>query len=387
MPLLTVNVGSSSVRLVGYDARERAVASEHLELTAAGAQHSDAGPSDAAAQTFTPHAEHLQMLRALAGRAELQPLEAVVHRVVHGGTALTRPCRIDAAVEAQIEALGELAPLHNPPALAWIRACREALPAIAQIAVFDTAFFASLPAVARQYALPGELMRRAQVRRFGFHGLAHSYLWNRWQQLRAPGTGGRLISLQLGSGCSVAAIRDGAPQDVSMGFSPLEGLVMGSRCGDLDPGLLLYLQRREGWSGEQAEHYLNERCGLLGMSGESADVRALEASGSPAARAALELFCYRARKYIGAYLAVLGGADAIVFGGGIGEHSASVRAQILQGLEWAGVALDAQLNAAARGSEARLCNAQSRIDLRVLPVDESRILAAEARAELARRGA
>src|SRR6185437_9081007 len=142
---------------------------------------------------------------------------------------------------------------------------------VPQIAVFDTAFFAQLPLVARQYALPEALTRQGHVRRFGFHGLAHGFLWERWQQLRGPGSGGRLISLQLGSGCSVAAIRDGAPLDVSMGFSPLEGLVMGSRCGDLDPGLLLYLQRREGWSIDQAEHYLNERCGLLGLSGESAD--------------------------------------------------------------------------------------------------------------------
>ncbi|HTT05798.1 MAG TPA: acetate/propionate family kinase [Steroidobacteraceae bacterium] len=369
MPLLTVNVGSSSVRLVGYDAGERPVVSEHLDLPTAEAR---------------AHPEHLAALQALLTRAELQPLEAVAHRVVHGGEELTRPCLIDAAVEAQIEVLGELAPLHNPAALAWIRLCRELCPRVPQIAVFDTAYFARLPLVARQYALPQALTRRGHARRFGFHGLAHRYLWNRWQQLRAPASGGRLISLQLGSGCSVAAIRDGEPLDISMGFSPLEGLVMGSRCGDLDAGLLLYLQRREGWSCDQAEHYLNERCGLLGMSGESADVRQLEASGTTAAREALELFCYRARKYIGAYFAVLGGADAIVFGGGIGEHAVGVRARILQGLEWAGVLLDARLNAQALGSEMRIAAADSRIDVRVVPVDESRLLASEARAALKR---
>jgi acetate kinase len=367
VPLLTVNVGSSSVRLVGYDAGERPVVSEHLELASAGAR---------------AHPEHLQALQALTARSELQPLEAVAHRVVHGGEELTRACLIDAAVEAQIEALAELAPLHNPAALAWIRLCRQLLPQVPQIAVFDTAYFARLPVVARQYALPQALTQRAHVRRFGFHGLAHRYLWSRWQQLRAPARGGRLISLQLGSGCSVAAIRDGEPLDISMGFSPLEGLVMGSRCGDLDAGLLLYLQRREGWSCDEAEHYLNERCGLKGMSGESADVRQLEASGTSAAREALELFCYRARKYIGAYFAVLGGADGIVFGGGIGEHSAGVRARILQGLEWAGVILDARRNAQALGSEMRIAAADSRIDVRVVTVDESRILAAEARSAL-----
>jgi acetate kinase len=368
MSLLTVNVGSSSVRLVGYDPQERAVVSEHLEIAAA---------DEIAARS-------LQMLKGIAGCAQLQPLQAIVHRVVHGGHALTRPCRIDAQVEAQIETLGELAPLHNPPALRWIRACRGLLPDVAQIAVFDTAFFAALPRAAQLYALPRSLTEAYQLRRFGFHGLAHNYLWNRWQRLRASGAGGRVISLQLGSGCSIAAIRDAAPLDISMGFSPLEGLVMGTRCGDLDPGLLLYLQRREGWSDLQAEQYLNERCGLLGLSGESADVRALEASGSAAAREALELFCYRARKYIGAYLAVLGGADAILFGGGIGEHAAGVRARILQGLEWAGIVLDPQRNAAALGTEASIGSVDSRIDLRVIPVDESRILASEARALLGR---
>ncbi|HLK70696.1 MAG TPA: acetate/propionate family kinase [Steroidobacteraceae bacterium] len=373
MPLLTVNVGSSSVRLVGYDARERAVVSEHLELAAGDPQHSQSNP----------HSEQ-HPLRALTARADLQPLEAIAHRVVHGGEALTSPCRIDAAVEAQIDALAELAPLHNPPALRWIRACRDARPDVPQIAVFDTAFFAALPAAARSYALPPELCRRHHVRRYGFHGLAHSYLWSRWQQLRVPGRGGRVISLQLGSGCSIAAIHEGAALDVSMGFSPLEGLVMGTRSGDLDPGLLLYLQRREGWSSEQAEHYLNERCGLLGLSGVSADIRQLESSSTTAAHDVLELFCYRARKYIGAYLAVLGGADAILFGGGIGEHSALVRAQILQGLQWAGIELDPERNAQARGSESRIGADHSRIDIHVVPVDESRILANEARAVLAR---
>jgi acetate kinase len=370
MPLLTVNVGSSSVRLVGYDARERVVGAEHLEGSPPAAQ---------------PHAQQLDVLRALATRPDLQPLEAIAHRVVHGGETLTRPSRIDRQIESQIESLGELAPLHNPPALAWIRACRALFPEVPQIAVFDTAFFTSLPTVARQYALPPELVRRHHVRRYGFHGLAHSFLWSRWQQLRAPVVGGRLISLQLGSGCSIAAIRDGAPLDISMGFSPLEGLMMGSRCGDIDAGLLLYLQRREGWSIEQAEHYLNERCGLLGMSQQSADVRALEASGSVTAREALELFCYRACKYLGAYLSVLGGADAIVFGGGIGEHASGIRAGILRGLEWAGVMLDPNRNAENRGSEACISAAGSRIGVYVVPVDEARILAAEARTALAAR--
>lgn len=348
--LLTVNVGSSSVRLVLYaDGQRRAEL--HLE-----------GSADPVA-----------LARAARELGVATP-EAVAHRVVHGGERFTRSCRIDAAVEAQIEQLSELAPLHNPPALHWIRAARAAWPAAAQIAVFDTAFFSQLPAIARRYALPAA-SQHWPIHRYGFHGLAHRYLWQRWAQL---GGMGRVITLQLGSGCSVAALADGAPLDTSMGFSPLEGLVMATRCGDVDPGALLYLQRQTGWSIEQLEYALNHDSGLLGVSGVSKDLRALLASSEPAAREAVELFCYRARKYIGAYLAVLGGADAILFGGGVGEHLSSIRATILQGLEWAGVTLDVAANEAAVGREARISTAGSHVAVQVIPVDESLIMAQEA---------
>jgi len=362
MSLVTVNVGSSSVRVAAFDERDRPLAEQHIES------------QELAATT---------LLQQFAARAKVQPIEAVCHRVVHGGERFTAACRIDASVEQAIEQLCELAPLHNPPALQWIRAARALFPQAPQVAVFDTAFFAHLPPVARSYALPWQLVQRYHLRRYGFHGLAHSYLWRSWEQLRPPGAGGRAICLQLGSGCSIAAIRDGVPLDTSMGLSPLEGLVMATRCGDVDPGLLLYLQRQEGWSSDQLEQCLSQRSGLLGLSGESADVRVLLASDSEAARLALEVFCYRARKYVGAYLGVLGGADVILFGGGIGEHVATVRARILSGFEWAGVALDAARNEAASGNAPmRIASADSRVDVRVIAVDESRILASEARAAL-----
>jgi acetate kinase len=363
MSVLTVNVGSSSVRMVCYDERDRVLAEQHLEGHELPAS---------------------RLLREFAERARVRPIEAVAHRVVHGGQTFTAPCRIDASVEQGIDALSELAPLHNPPALVWIRAARALLPEVPHVAVFDTAFFAELPLVARSYALPADLVRQYQLRRYGFHGLAHSYLWRRWERLRTPGSGGRAILLQLGAGCSVSAIRDGLALDTSMGFSPLEGLVMATRSGDVDPGLLLYLQRQQGWSIDALEHCLNARSGLLGVSGQSADVRELLASERPEARLAMDLFCYRARKYLGAYLVVLGGADAVLFGGGIGEHAPRVRAQILQGLEWAGIALDAARNEEARGVEMRIATAQSRTDVRVIPVDEASILASEARALLKR---
>jgi acetate kinase len=362
--LLTVNVGSSSVRLGSYDEHDRLVARQHIE---------DQGEADAA-----------PLLQQFAQRPGVQPIEAVCHRVVHGGERFTAACRIDVQVEQALEQLSELAPLHNPPALAWIRAARELLPQTPQVAVFDTAFFATLPPVARAYALPATLVQRHRLRRYGFHGLAHRYLWQRWERLRPPGAGGRVITLQLGSGCSAAAIRDGSPLDTSMGLSPLEGLVMATRSGDVDPGLLLYLQRQQGWDAAELERCLSQRSGLLGVSGESADARVLLlASAGAAAALALDLFCYRARKYIGAYLAVLGGADAILFGGGIGEHLPVLRARILQGFEWAGVVLDAARNeTAVADEETRIAAAHSRVDVRVVPVDESAILVNEARAVL-----
>jgi acetate kinase len=245
--------------------------------------------------------------------------------------------------------------------------------------------------VARTYAVPAAWAGRDALRRYGFHGLAHGFLWQRWLELRTGGraqpAAGRVISLQLGSGCSIAAIRDGRALDTSMGFSPLEGLVMGTRCGDVDPGLLLYLQRQHGWSAGELEQRLNRECGLLGLSGLSADVKVLLAAASgPASEAvqlALEIYCYRVRKYLGAYLIVLGGVDAILFGGGVGEHAPALRARMLEGLAWAGVVLDPLRNAAARGGDARIGADAAAVELAVLEVDESAVLLREARQVLA----
>lgn len=360
--LLTVNTGSSSVRLDLLEARDagvaQAVASYHESLDS---------PPEA-------------MLREFLRGRDARALQVIAHRVVHGGARFTAPCLIDDSVEQEIERLAPLAPLHNPQALAWIRACRSLCGAqVPQVAVFDTSFYAALPEVAYTYALPHALAAQHAIRRYGFHGLAHQAMWQHWCMLEPQRAGaGRVISLQLGAGCSISAIVDGVPQDTSMGFSPLEGLVMATRCGDLDPGVLLYLQREGGMTVEALDHMLSQESGLLGLSGVSADMRALLASSEPHARLAVDLYCYRARKYIGAYLAVLGGADAIVFGGGVGEHAPEIRARILQGLEWAGIALDARRNQTALGVEARITHADSPVAVWVLPVDEAAILAKEA---------
>lgn len=366
MSILTVNAGSSSVRLAAF-------APEEAELRVRGVERHDLGagwPGELLAAFVNRH---------LPARPRL-----VAHRVVHGGARLTSTRRIDAGVEAEIERIAPLAPLHNPVALAWIRAAREVLGAdVPQMAVFDTAFYAQLPAVAATYALPRELITRHGLRRYGFHGLAHQALWSRWRELRPDvPDGGRVISFQLGAGCSVTAIDRGRPLDTSMGFSPLEGLVMATRSGDVDPGLVTFLQRVEGLSAADMERLLNESSGLLGVSGLSGDLRLLLAADDPRARLAVQLYCYRARKYLGAYLAVLGGADAILFGGGVGENAAAVRAGILDGLDWAGIRLDAAANTAAVGREGRISAADSRIEAWVIPVDEARILAQEALAAI-----
>jgi acetate kinase len=359
--ILTINTGSSSVRLSAFD-------SEQTPPCSLFAQHLDA-------ETGAPE----ELLRAFLQAHDLNAVAVVAHRIVHGGAQFTAPTPLDAEAERAIGELSLLAPLHNPRALRWIEAARSVLgAAVLQVGVFDTAFFAQLPEVAATYALPRDLCKKHGIRRYGFHGLAHGAMNRRWRELRPDiENGGRVISLQLGAGCSMTATRDGKPQDTSMGFSPLEGLVMATRCGDVDAGVLAYLQREEGLLPYEIESLLNTESGLLGVSEISADMRDLLESDAPAARLAVELYCYRARKYLGAYLAVLGGADAIVFGGGVGENAAPVRERILSGLEWCGLVLDKKANAAATGMEARISAPQSGIEAWVIPVDEAATLAQE----------
>jgi len=362
MTLLTVNAGSSSIR---------------LDLFAL-----DPGGPKRLASFHEVRAEHqaADRLRDFLEREAARPIAAVAHRIVHGGERLVAPCLIDGGVEAEIARLAPLAPLHHPVALAWLHACREVLgERVPQVAVFDTAFYAALPEAASTYALPRDLCRKHGLRRFGFHGLAHLAMWRRWQGLRPElKNGGRAISLQLGAGCSITAVREGQPVDTSMGFSPLEGLVMATRSGDVDPGLLLFLQRAEDLSPAQLEALLSECSGLLGVSGASADMRELLASQDAAARLAVSVYCRRALKYVGAYLAVLGGADAVLFGGGVGENAPAVREKILAGMEWAGILLDPESNRATAGKQVRISTRKSSVEIWVIPVDEATVIAEDA---------
>ena len=311
--------------------------------------------------------------------AGIRSLVAVGHRVVHGGERFSASVLIDDEVVETIEALNDLAPLHNPACVSGIRAARSALgSSVPMVAAFDTSFHHTLPEYAATYALPYELSLRHKIRRYGFHGLAHRYSTLRYAEIAAiPLDRVNIVTLHLGNGCSASAVRCGRSVDTSMGFTPLEGLVMGTRSGDLDPAVVGYLCRREHVPVAEVETWLNKRSGLLGLSGRSSDMRDLvEHCGDDArARLAIETFCYRTRKYLGAYLAVLGEADAVVFSGGIGENSSLIREKILTGMEWCGLELDGERNAWVVAAEGRISLSRSRIHAYVIPTDEEALIA------------
>jgi acetate kinase len=363
--VLVVNAGSSSVRFAlaeveGGASRIRTRARHDRE--------------DA------ENADHLAGFLADAG-----DLAAIAHRVVHGGPDRRATVTFDPAVEADVDAATPLAPLHNPATLGWLRRCRAACPGVPQLAVFDSGYFADLPPVATTYALPADLCARWGLRRLGFHGLAHRSLWETFARLR-PDRTARVISFQLGSGCSAAALLRGRPIDTSMGFTPLEGLMMATRSGDVDPGILVHLLAREGLTAAELAQLLETRSGLAGVSRTDGDLRTLLASDDPAARLAVDLFCYRARKYLGAFLAALGGCDAVLLGGGVAERSPPVRQRILAGLDGLGLAFDGARNAAT-GDHGALTTDGSPIQAWVLPTDEETVIAQEAAGWLAARAA
>ncbi len=320
------------------------------------------------------------LLRFSTNDFDIKDIQCVAHRVVHGGTKLLQPCLVNAEVENEIDRLSVMAPLHNPTALKWIRICRELFGSrVPQVAVFDTAFYSQMPEVAKTYALPRDICMQHGIRRYGFHGLAHSAMLRRWQEIRPDiKGGGRVISLQLGAGCSITAVKEGKAIDTSMGFSPLEGLVMATRSGDIDPEILLFLQKFGGLTVDNIYKMLNESSGLFGLSGISADMRVLLESHEPEARLAVDLYCYRARKYIGSYLPVLNGADAILFGGGVGENAPLIRELILSDMKWCGIELDNNINNNTIGMAGRITYPSSRLEAWVIPVDEAAVLAKEA---------
>ena len=344
-----------------------------------------------ASRTIPDHSSAVQWLFEHLTQGEASTLsrsvDAVGHRIVHGGEKFSRSVLLDESIMIEIEALSELAPLHNPGCLAGIRGARKVFgSSVPMVGVFDTAFHRTLPPYAQSYALPFELAAKHHIKRYGFHGIAHASLVAGYEQyVQRPIGGERLITLQLGNGCSVTAVSQGQSIETSMGFTPLEGLMMGTRSGDLDPSIVSYLVEKEAVPASEVERWLNERSGLLGVSGRSNDMRellrAVREEQDERASLAIDMFCYRARKYIGSYLAVLGGADALIFGGGIGEASPEIRARICAGMEWCGVTLDSDRNVSAvdlsPGRATCISQQQSELNVYVVAADEETMIAQE----------
>jgi acetate kinase len=399
--VLVLNCGSATLKfqLISTDAdaihsnQDRRLARGLIERIGGEAILSFDGPSGPPLRTSVP----IRDIRAaidyvvrwivspesgIEGVDSVSNIHAAGHRVVHGGERFRQSALLTEEVLRGIEDMIDLAPLHNPGNVAGIRAVRAILgSALPQVAVFDTAFHQTLPEHAYLYAIPYQFYRRHKIRRYGFHGTSHRYVAHRYRQLLGlDRERTNIITLHLGNGCSACAIRGGESVDISMGLTPLEGLAMGTRSGDLDPAVLSLLASKEGLDLHGVENLLNKQSGLLGLSGLTNDMRELLAevreNQDRRASLAVQLFCYRIRKYIGAYLAAMGGADAIVFTGGIGENSAEIRARICEGLEWMGLEIDADRNGGlSRGAEGPIHREGSRLGAYVVPTDEELLIA------------
>ncbi|MDD4748940.1 MAG: acetate kinase, partial [Methanosarcinaceae archaeon] len=310
----------------------------------------------------------------------MSEINAVGHRVVHGGENFTSSAIIDENVEEAIEGCFELAPLHNPPNLTGIKACKEIMPNVPMVAVFDTAFHQTMPPYAYMYALPYDCYEKYGVRKYGFHGTSHKYVAMRAAaMLGKPEKETKLITCHLGNGSSIAAVRGGKSIETSMGFTPLEGLAMGTRCGSLDPAVIPFLMEKENLTAREIDTLMNKKSGVLGVSGLSNDFRDLDeaaANGNKRAELALQLFAYRVKKYIGEYSAVLNGTDAIVFTAGIGENSASIRQRILMGLDNVGISIDEEKNK-IRGEEIDISTDEASVRVFVIPTNEELAIARE----------
>jgi acetate kinase len=394
MRVLAVNCGSSSLkaRLVDADGTSRRDLMRG-EATGLGTERATlvvTTPDGDRNEERLKEANHGAAMSAMLGRirARGERIDASGHRIVHGGDRFDRPVRIDATMLREIEAASRLAPLHNAPALAALRATLAELGQdVPAVATFDTTFHRTMPPEATLYPIPPELAERHGIRRYGFHGLAHRWMVERYAALAGVAVEqARLITLQLGSGCSACAVAGGRSVETTMGLTPLEGLMMATRSGSVDPALATLLAREEGISPDAVVDLLNHRSGLLGVSGRSGDTRDLIAAcrqGDERARLALAMYIHRVRMAIGAYAAVLNGVDAVVFGGGVGEHSAVLRAEICAGMDWLGLTLDPARNAATVGRDGRISTDGAAVAAYVVVVDEEELIVRDTLAVLA----
>jgi len=387
--VLVINSGSSSIKYQLVDAvGGAALASgivERIGEAAGSIKHSYAGTTTSRTDPIADHGAGLRAVLDLF--TEVGPnlkevgVVAVGHRVVHGGSVFDGPAIVTDEVIAQIDALSPLAPLHNPPNITGIRVARELLPDVPHVVVFDTAFFRTLPEAAATYAIDSEVAREYGIRRYGFHGTSHQFVSQQVAQIlgRRPADVNQIV-LHLGNGASASAVRGGVAVETSMGLTPLEGLVMGTRSGDIDPAVLIHLQRNAGMSVDDVDDLLNRRSGLKGLSGEN-DFRTLHdlvEAGDPGAVLALDVYLHRLRKYIGAYFAVLGRVDVVVFTAGVGENDDIVRARALEDLESLGIAVDLEKNA-GRIKEPRVISPDwATTTVMVVPTNEELAIARQA---------
>jgi acetate kinase len=381
MRILTINAGSSSLKVAAYDMRDaerRTLAMEAERIGRQGSRMRISGDGARSIDEARTLEDHASAFRALVDWARQHHVDvapdAIGHRLVHGGRAHRDPERLTAELLADLDALAPIDPDHLPQAISVIRAARAAFPDVPQVACFDTAFHQSMPAVAQRYPLPPEMSDAIDVLRYGFHGLSCEFILGALAAIDAGAARGRLVIAHLGNGASLTAVRNGMSVDTTMGFSPAGGIMMGTRSGDLDPGVLLYLQRSRGLGVDDVNRLVNHDAGLAGVSGTSGDMRDLLERESHDARAAdaVALFCYLARKALGGLVAALGGLDTLVFTGGIGEHAAPVRARITADFTFLGLTLDPDLN--TRDAPV-ISHPDSRVVVRVMPTNEDLVIA------------
>ena len=393
MKILVLNCGSSSLKYQLFNMDDESVMAkglvEKIGLDGSELTHQPQGMDKIKTQTSIPnHGVAIELAVSSLLNPEygviksMNEIDAIGHRTIHGGNTFSESCRIDDTVIAEIVRLIDLAPLHNPPSLLGIQACEEKLPGVPMVGVFDTAFHQTMPAENYLYGLPYELYEKHQMRRYGFHGTSHRYVSARCLELLGNPKDSKIITCHLGNGSSLAAIKNGQVIDTTMGFTPLEGLIMGTRCGDIDPAIVPFLMEKENLDIAGITALMNKQSGLLGISGVSSDMRYIEqaaAEGNERAILALKVFQKTVLRYIGAYSAELNGVDAIVFTAGIGENGPDMRKEICQNLTYLGVEFDADANA-CRGKEVEISKPGSKVRVFVIPTNEELMIARDTKA-------
>lgn len=391
MKVLVLNCGSSSAKYQFLDMRTEQVLAigkvERIGMEDAIFEYKGAGEKQKEVKAILDHTSAIRTIMGALTHAEtgviksVDEIKAVGHRVVHGGEEFAASVLITEEVKRTIRQLYDIAPLHNPPNLTGILAAESAMPGIPQVAVFDTAYHQTMPRTSYLYALPYKMYKKHKVRRYGFHGTSHKYVAEVMIELLGkPAAETKIITCHLGNGSSLAAVKGGESFDTSMGFTPLEGMIMGTRSGDVDPGALSFIMQREEIGMSELNSMLNKHSGLWGISGISSDMREIEEemeAGDQRAKETFEMLEYRLRKYIGSYVAALNGVDAIVFTGGIGENSNALRAAVLQNLSYLGIKLDAEANQ-IRGQNNRISTADSAVQVWVIPTNEELVIARDA---------